>query len=294
VASKRIDTSGRFGSIIATPYIVFLLAFGVIPPVYAVYVSLVNTTDGTFAGIDNYVRAFSDFRFLPSLVNVGVYTALWLPMMLVGVVVLALMLRARRGRVSSAMRLVYYLPSAVTGAANVLLWLFIMDPSVGPFGGLLNMFGFTHRSDILQADSLPLVMALIAFTHGAGAWIVIVYGGLQNVSAEVIEAATVDGCNAVQLAWYIELPLIRKYLTYMLIVSIAGGIQLFVEPQLIYQIARVGQPWWSLNQLAYYLGFNDGALGVASAISVLLLVVSTIAAVVVIRKTRFFETEVPK
>ena len=59
------------------------------------------------------------------------------------------------------------------------------------------------------------------------------YGALNNISTDVIEAARIDGANAVQIALRIQLPMLRKWIAYMGVMSLAAGTQLFVEPQLL-------------------------------------------------------------
>ena len=77
------------------------------------------------------------------------------------------------------------------------------------------------------------------------------YGAFQNISQEIMEAAKIDGCNAIQAAIFIKLPLVAKYIIYMLILSFAGGIQLFVEPQLLGRATGNSiPPTWSPNELA--------------------------------------------
>lgn len=293
-SSLRRRDGSRAGYLFVLPYVVLLAIFGIGPSIYAIYISLINTKTLKFAGISNYRDVLTDFRFVPALVHVLIYVAIWLPLMLVMVLALALILHARPGRLSASMRVIYYLPSAITGSANVLIWLFIMDPSLGPFKWILQLFGWKYRSDSLAPSHLPAIYAVMAFTLGCGSWIVIMYGALQNISTELLESARMDGANAVQLAWYLKLPLMGKYVSYMLILMIAGGLQLFVEPQLVYSLAKAGSPWWSLNQLAYYLGFQETNLGAASALSVLLLILGIGGALLVILRTKFFSTEVPR
>ncbi len=79
---------------------------------------------------------------------------------------------------------------------------------------------------------------MIAFWTGAGGWIVVMYGALNNIPKEVIEAARVDGAGAMRIAWSIQIPLMRKWIAYMVIMSFAGGTQLFVEPRVLAQASR--------------------------------------------------------
>jgi multiple sugar transport system permease protein len=99
-----------------------------------------------------------------------------------------------------------------------------------------------------------------------------------------------DGCSAFQLGWRIKLPLIKKYIIYMGVLIFAGGLQLFVEPQLLNTGVYAGiAESWSLDQLAFELAFTAGDFGGASALSLMLLVPSLLGALIVIFKTDMFE-----
>lgn len=276
------------------PYMALLMVFGIFPTIYAVYESLVDSRSGTGSiGFTNYENIFSDFRFWPSVQHVGIFLGIWLPVMVFGVIFLALLLHDRINRFSGVMRLVFFLPAAVTGSASVVLWYFMLEPQLSPFGPALRAMGFSNGSEVFLSSHLPVIFALIAFTTGAGSWIVIMYGALQNVPEELLEAAELDGCSRIQTAVWIKLPSVKKYVLYMVILSFATGIQIFVEPQLIYAVTHTaGSPWWSLNQLSYALAFANGDFGGAAAVSVILLGVSTVGAMILIFCTDFFETEI--
>ena len=76
---------------------------------------------------------------------------------------------------------------------------------------------------------------MIAFWTGAGGWIVVMYGALNTIPTELEEAARIDGAGPITIALRLKLPLIRKWVAYMAILSFATGTQLFVEPQLVNQ-----------------------------------------------------------
>lgn len=61
----------RFGYIFVSGYVLLLLAFGIVPTLYAVFLSI--TKNGVFVGIDNFVRVFGDYRFLPAVGHVTLY-----------------------------------------------------------------------------------------------------------------------------------------------------------------------------------------------------------------------------
>ena len=113
------------------PYLFFLVLFGIFPMLYALKLAFTKTSGG-FAGFRNFTDTAKDYRFVPAMEHVLVYTTVWLTLLMVFVVMLALLLHGRASRASSTFRFMYYLPGALAGAASVLVWLFMLDPSVSP------------------------------------------------------------------------------------------------------------------------------------------------------------------
>ncbi len=273
-------------------YGLLTVAFGVLPAVYALYLAF-TTGAGGFAGVSNFTKVMRDFRFLPAVVHVGLYMAIWVFSMVVLVSFLAISVHTIRVRwLSRTLRLVFYLPGALAGASSVLLWLFVLDPTASPVAGLLHLMGFSSFVQVIVPSHLPPIFAIIAFWTGAGGWIVIMYGALNNISNEVIEAARIDGASTVQIAWRIQLPMLRKWISYMGIMSLAAGTQLFVEPQLLSQASGAVVPNdYSLNQLAYQYAFQQNDFNGAAAISLLLLVIALALSAVFVTRGGLFEKD---
>lgn len=279
------------------PYVILLLAFGVGPGLYAFVISFAKFVEGRpqlfAAGLSNYTTAFSDFRFVPAFQNVGSFLLISLPFGVIGVVLISLLLHARNDGFGTVMRTIYFVPGAVAGPTAVLLAIFIFDPNISPFQGLLRSLGFNVVSDVIIPERLPLLFTLLGFFAGAGGWIAIFYGALNNISHEVLEAATMDGCSAWQTAWHIKQPLIRPYIAYMLILTFAGNVQLFAEPQLIGAAGAAPiAPTWSPNQLGYEFAFGLGNFGASAAISLLMLLIGLLGAILILRATTIFRTDV--
>jgi multiple sugar transport system permease protein len=189
-------------------------------------------------------------------------------------------------------RFLVYIPGALAGASSVMLWLFLLDPTVSPVSFVLNGLGMQTFVQTVSVDHLPVIFTVIAFWAGAGGWIVIMYGALNNISRDVMEAARIDGAGAVQTAWYIQIPLLRKWIAYMAIMSLAAGTQLFVEPRVLSQASKgVVPPDYSLNQLAYQFAFRQGDFNGSAAISLLLLLVSVGLAAFFVFRGGLFERD---
>lgn len=272
-------------------YVVLALAFGVAPTLYAAYLSV--TKDGGFVGIDNFLRVVQDFRFLPAVGHVALFVAFWLVGLLVLVVVLSLLVHALAVRwLSTGLRFVYYIPGALAGASSVMLWLFVLDPSVSPVSWVLRAFGMETFVQTVSPQNLPVIFAIIAFWTGAGGWIVIMYGALNNVPVEVLEAARLDGAGRLRTALHVQLPMMRKWITYMAVMSLASGTQLFVEPRVLSQASKGVVPAdYSLNQLAYLYAFKQNDHHGSAAIAILLLVVSLGLSMVFVIKGGLFDRD---
>lgn len=270
-------------------YVLLLVALGIVPTGYAIWLA-VSTPGGI--GFSHFVDAFNNFQFVPAFEHVFEFEAIWLTSQSILVVGLALLLHTLVRRVNSVFRFIFYLPGAMAGAASVIVWLFMFDPNTSPFAFVLHALGFSILDQTVAPVHLPWVFAVMAFWTGAGGWIVVMYGALNNIPTELIEAAEIDGSSALQTALRIKLPLIRKWVVYMLVLSFAAGSQLFVEPQIL-NVATMGviPNQWSPNQLAYYTAFQLANFNEAAAISVDLLVLGLLVAALLVWRGKLFEVD---
>ncbi len=280
------------GYLFVAGYVVLLALFGVGPSGYAIYLSLTNPNNGHFSAFSNFVSSAKDFRFLPAFEHIAAYLAIWLVALVVFVLFLALMLHGGLRRSGAVFRFLFYVPGALAGSASVVVWLFMLDPTVSPWHFVLSLFNYSELGQTIEPAHLPVVFAIMAFWTGAGGWIVVMHGALNNISDEVIDSAKVDGANVWQMAFRIKLPLIKRWVVYMCILAFAAGTQIFVEPLLVGE-ASLGMvpPVWSPNQLAYYVATQNGDFNEAAAISVDLLVLGLMFVALLVFRSKLFEIE---
>ncbi len=300
ISSRTTDPAGaraqrgprpvKAGHVFVAGYLILLVAFGVLPTAYGIYFAFTNAGN-TFAGFSNFAGAARDFRYLPAVGHVAIYLIIWLSCLVVLVTGLSVVLQQLPvRRISKLVRFLYYLPGALAGAASVLVWLFMLDPTVSPAAALLRFLGYGTFGQVIEPGHLPILLAVIAFWTGAGGWIVVMCGALNNIPVELIEAARIDGAAGWSIARRIQVPMMRKWIVYMVILAFAGGTQLFVEPQLISSASLgVAGRDYSLAQLSYDFAFQNNNVNYASAISVELLVVSVVVAALFVTRSRFFD-----
>jgi multiple sugar transport system permease protein len=87
---------------------------------------------------------------------------------------------------------------------------------------------------------------------------------LTNVPHQVLEAAKVDGCSELSIATRIKLPLIRRTIAFIVILSVIGTLQLFSEPVILNEIAAIGNSF-TPNQIIYNTAFSFGNEQLASS-----------------------------
>jgi len=291
-ARRKAMRDVRMSYLLLAPYLVLLVMFGVFPVAYALGLSFFDTIEMVFWGFTNYEFVFEDFRVPASVVNVLTFVGIWVTATVVGVAILSLMLDSVGRRTSNALRTIYFLPGAVTSSAIVVLWLFVLDPSVSPFQAVMHAVNWNTRADVISSIGLAGIFAIMAFFSHSGGWIVVFGGALSSLPSEVMEAARIDGANRLQLALRIKLPMIWRSLVLMAILSFASGLQLFVEPQLM---GLAGQqftsPDWSLNQMAFQYAFRMGDFGASAALSTMLVGSSIGIALVIVFATNFYKLD---
>jgi multiple sugar transport system permease protein len=281
------------------PYLILLLIGGIIPIGYALWVSLqvsptlLQPNVSGFGGLQAYVKAVTDFRFFKSFEDIFSVLIIWMPIMIVAMIGLALLVHASPGRFGSIMRFIYYIPGALGGVANLVLWVYLLNPSQSPISGFLHALGFTTIKQVVAtAGDLPVILTAMLFLQGIGQWTVTVNGGLNSISDDILEAASLDGANAWQLAWRVKLPMIRQWIGYAALLNLAYGFQLFLEPYLLNQVASGALPSeYTPTQLGYWFAFVGNDFPAAAAMSIIIVIITLAIGLIVVFRSGLFSVE---
>jgi arabinosaccharide transport system permease protein len=111
---------------------------------------------------------------------------------------------------------------------------------------------------------------------------------LVNIPRELYEAAVIDGANAIQMFWRITLPLLRPTTLFVVVLSIIGGYQVFVEPFILYTGGGgPGDGGLSMALLIYRTAFTSFNFGTAAAMGVILAAIIFVFSLI---QFRFFGT----
>lgn len=264
--------------VFTSPFFILFAIFGLFPLLFSLYLAfhLWNPLDGLgnwrFVGWENFVLALgpSD-QFWVALKNtvwIGLLSGV--PQHLVALplaFVIHQSLRKWQGSIST----VLFLPYITNAVAITIVFGMLYSENLGLLNYLLAQIGLGPVRWLAVPDLVPYSVAAVVFWRYVG-WNVILYlSGLQAISEDVYEAATVDGANQWQKFWYITLPLLRPMMFYAFTLTIVGNMQLFEEPFIMTgQGGGSGGAALTSAMHIFNTAFRDLDMGYASAMSWLL------------------------
>lgn len=263
------------------PTILMMSIFIIYPIIDAFILSFCSYdvfTPREFVGLANYKDLLSDSRFLLTLANSFIYL-LCTPVIIFLAILLAILVN-REIRGINFFRSAFYLPVITSTIVVGIAWKWMFSEE----NGLINLMvtGIGLPPLLWQTGSwMPLISCMIVTTwKGLGYFMVIFLAGLQNIPAELEEAATIDGANKVQRIMHITIPCLWPYITLCAILSSISALKVFEE---IYIITR-GKPLHMSETLVYYIferAFKPPLdMGYASAMGVVLFAIILIFSII--------------
>ncbi|MFF1506742.1 carbohydrate ABC transporter permease [Streptomyces sp. NPDC058326] len=262
------------------PALVLFLVFVLAPIVVAVYTGFftwggIGPMDD-FVGFANYTRLFDDQVFLGDLGR-GLYLIILsitvqLPFALFTAVLLNQRLRGR-----AVYRMLFFAPYVLSEVVTAVLFTMVFLPGDGMADHLVGAIGLEGLQGRWLADPstvMPTLFVVMIWKY-FGFHMMLFLAGLQSIPAEILEAASIDGAGALQRFRYVTLPLLGPTIRISVFLSVIGSIQLF---DLVW-VMTAGGPNHSSETMAismFQFGFKRYQVGYASAISVVLFVISMV------------------
>ena len=267
--------TGRAGYLFLIPWLLGVVLITLVPMLASLYLSFTNYRLGgtpEWAGLANYRRMISDPTFAASAVVTAKYVFISVPLQL-GFALLVAVTLNRGVRGLALYRSVYYLPSLLGGSVAVaVLWrqLFSSDGLLPKLVGKVGIHMGSWISD--PAHALDTLIVLHVWTFGSP--MIIFLAGLRQIPEELLEAARVDGANAIHRFLWVTLPLLSPVIFFNLVLQLIGAFQAFTPAYII--SSGTGGPANSTLFYTLYLfqsGFQNFEMGYASALAWVLFVV---------------------
>ena len=213
--------------LLLAPALTFLAAFTYWPLLQAMLSSLstrrrVNDAGG-FAGLDNYQRLLADTDFHSAALNNLLYAAGTVAPSIAIALALALALREST-RLNAVFRAMFFFPTLVPMVAASALFIFILMPDIGLLDHYLDKL-VPHSVNWL-GDPRYALASLMALTvwKNAGYYMLFFLAGLQGISRDAEEAATIEGATVAQRLWYVTLPLLGPTTAFVVVIALINAI----------------------------------------------------------------------
>lgn len=259
------------------PAVLIMAAACLYPVVSAFQLGLFDWSMGTpwsearWVGLDNFVSAFANARVWSSLWTTLLFAAVCVSAEMVLGTALALALE-RPVRGTAFFRTLFILPMMIAPIAVGLVWRYMFDAQFGLINAVLALFKMVPMAWL--ADPTLAFTAIVV----ADIWqwtpfvFIMMVAALANVDGAVIEASRIDGARWWQMTFLVKLPMVAHVIAITLMMRLIDAFRVL---EVVY-VLTFGGPGDSTEILAlhiYKTAFVGQQLGVAAAISVLLLVV---------------------
>ncbi|MFS0674147.1 carbohydrate ABC transporter permease [Ornithinibacillus sp. 179-J 7C1 HS] len=241
-----------------------------------------SSSNKEFIGIDNYVKLFNDAIIPDSIVH----DYFLVVTKIIGIMVLAMFfavaLTQLKIKEAPFYRIVFFFPNIMSVVVIGILWMFIYNPSLGLVNSGLEFLGLEEWTKPWLGDEKWALPSLVipAVWAGIGLFMLMLMGGIANISKSYYEAAKIDGANEWQQFWKITLPLvwpqIKVSILYIVITTLNGSF-------ILVQVMTGGGPNNATHVMGSYLyqqAFKQFNFGYGATIGVMILVLSLITVLV--------------
>jgi raffinose/stachyose/melibiose transport system permease protein len=263
------------------PALLIYSIFFVIPAIAGFYYSFtdwrLDRLELQFIGWDNFKKIFSDKTLILALQN----TAIFAIVTVVGKNVIGLLLAVglnMRLRTKNLLRAIFYSPSIL----SILVISILFTPMLrteGTINNLLEAVGLHSLSQAWLTNPSIVIwtIAIVSIWQSAGFQMAIYLAGLQSISQEYYEAATIDGASSWKSFFKITLPLLLPAININLMLTLIGGLKVFSE---VY-VMTGGGPGNASQVVGTIIlrSFGEGNWGLGTAVNTLLFVVVTLIAI---------------
>lgn len=219
-----------------SPFYVLFLAFGIVPLVYAVQLSMTSWNglgEPEFVGLDQFARILTSGEFGTALFNTVVIFLMGQIPVILGALVAAVLLSRPRLRGAGLYQTLFFLPQVTSVVAIAVVFQSLFSDQYGVINQLLKAVGLDAVPWLTNEWGVRSVIALMIVWQSLGYFMVVFLSGLSNIDPALTEAAMIDGAGGVRRFFSITLPMLRPTIVFVAITGTISGFQLFTQPQVL-------------------------------------------------------------
>jgi multiple sugar transport system permease protein len=269
------------------PAMVLVLVFFFVPVVAGLLLSFTDfdlyaigaPSSARFVGWRNYSQTLGNPAFWQALRNTLYFVVAGAPLSVTVSLLAALLLNARRARMRSLFRTIYFTPVVTTLVAVAIVWRYLYHPRYGLLNHVLGGLGAGPIDWLGNPHWAMPAIILLSVWKNFGYNMLIFVAGLQSIPEELYEAASIDGAGAWRRFLHVTLPGLAPTFLFVGVTTMIGYFQLFAEPYVMTQGGPL-RATTSVVLMMYEEGFRWWRMGVAAAIAFLLLLVTLVGTLV--------------
>jgi len=275
------------------PCIIFLLLFIYIPLIqnfiYSFYDFSVFSPTKTFVGLKNFKALLSDKVIVTALTNNVRYAIISvLCQVFIGLVLAAILEDKVFRKIAPVCRVIYFMPVVISISVIALLFSFIYHPQVGLLNNFLELIGLGKFAKpwLGLSSTAPYAVIAVSQWQSTGYIMMLFVVAIQKIPKELYEAAEIDGAGKIKRFFHVTVPQVKEMLFVTTLVTVTGAFLVFNEP---YILTKGGGPGTSSTTLAvhmYQSGFFRDNMGYASALAIIIFLITALLALVQIYSFR--------
>ncbi|WP_377267597.1 carbohydrate ABC transporter permease [Peterkaempfera sp. SMS 1(5)a] len=227
----RALLNGAAPYLFIAPFLVSFVVFFAAPSVVSIVLSFFQYRgygSATFSGLHNYDALFQSPDFWQSARVTLFYWLVPLVPLLGGGFLLALLVRSKLAKLPSVFKPLLFIPQVMAPVAAALVWRVILSSN-----GVLDSLTGLHIDWLNDPQAGKWAVVMLLLWRGVGWYFVIFLAGMTNVPDELLEAAHLDGANAVQRIRHVTIPVMRPIILFAVVIDTISSFQLFTEPNLL-------------------------------------------------------------
>lgn len=286
---KGFERYNKFAYLFLAPFIIGFLIFQLYPIVYTIVIGFSDLSgwklDFEIVGIKNFITLINNDLFIKSIKNTFIiWITNFIPQILLALVLSAWFTSLKlKLKGTGFFKVVFYLPNIITAASVAILFYALFSYPIGPMNFILTKLNvIAEPYDFFRSTTATRgIVSFIQFWMWYGQTTIVIISGILSINTSLFESAMVDGATDRQIFTKITLPLLKPILLYTMVTSLIGGLQIFDIPFLL----TGGNPDNSVLTVTMYIykqAFEGNRnLNIASAASVILLLISIVLSFIV-------------
>jgi len=266
-----------------SPFYLLFAIFGLFPIVFSIVLSFTDWDgmgDISFVGLAQYQFLVTDGRFWNAVGNTFIIWFLSTIPMLFFAMVIAFLLH-QNIRFTKFYRVAFFLPNVTSMVAMAIVFGSVFSDTFGLVNSTLTALGLDTVPWLSSPWGIKITIAVMVIWRFTGYNAIIYLAGLQSISTDMYDAATMDGANLRQVFFRITVPMMRPIILFTVITSTIGGLSLFTEPQvLLGDSGGAGEAGMTIVLYQYNQAFTQFDFGYGSAIAWALFLIAAVFAII--------------